>query len=275
MPRVRSENTPHFVVGNKFIITNYRPHLPFLQLLLSVFSLHNETFNVWSHLIGSMCMTALLVWFVWVPETTPCHVPKWPLIAYTTSTILCFTASWWAHLTGPLNKRYNAIVFKLDYLGIILTTMAHFLPVSFYMFVNESSTMRIMYVLVPSCMGLVLTTFATSNAFRRASWIPIRALCFAVYGSSTIVPLVHGVVKYWNDTCDLSRIGLSFLASDIVFNGLGALIYGRRYPERMYPQTFDMIGNSHNIMHVCAVGGLVSMFFCSYFFWEWAGTCQT
>lgn len=264
MPRVRR--------GNKFILTNYRPRMSFVRLLMSAFSLHNETFNVWSHLLGSACMCSLLVWFVRQQPDEHAFPPKWPLVVYTISTIFLFTASWWAHLTGPLSRRYHNFVFKLDYLGIILTTVYHFLPISFYMFVDESLTVRVMYILVPSCMGIALTTLAVSNKFCNPSWVPIRALCFTVYGSSTIVPLIHGSIKYWNDDRDFPRLGLMCLASDIVLNGLGALLYGKRLPERKYPRTFDVIGNSHNIMHVLSVGGLVSFFFCAYCFWEGGST---
>lgn len=33
----------------------------------------------------------------------------------------------------------------------------------------------------------------------------------------------------------------------------GAIIYGLRIPERWFPKTFDLVGQSHNIFHVCVV----------------------
>ena len=35
----------------------------------------------------------------------------------------------------------------------------------------------------------------------------------------------------------------------------GAIIYALRIPERWSPKTFDLVGSSHNIFHVCVVLG--------------------
>lgn len=34
---------------------------------------------------------------------------------------------------------------------------------------------------------------------------------------------------------------------------VGAIIYTKKWPEKYYPNTFDIIGNSHNIFHLCTV----------------------
>jgi adiponectin receptor len=32
---------------------------------------------------------------------------------------------------------------------------------------------------------------------------------------------------------------------------LGAAAYATSWPEKQYPETFDLVGSSHQIMHVC------------------------
>ncbi|KAK8933217.1 hypothetical protein KSP39_PZI015273 [Platanthera zijinensis] len=43
---------PEFLKDNEFILSYYRSQWPLKQTLLSIFSIHNETLNIWTHLIG-------------------------------------------------------------------------------------------------------------------------------------------------------------------------------------------------------------------------------
>ncbi|KAL6645042.1 hypothetical protein ACP70R_016650 [Stipagrostis hirtigluma subsp. patula] len=52
---------PAFLKHNEFILDYYRSEWPVKQALLSAFSIHNETINVWTHLIGFFVFLALTV----------------------------------------------------------------------------------------------------------------------------------------------------------------------------------------------------------------------
>ncbi|CAM0871709.1 unnamed protein product [Alopecurus aequalis] len=52
---------PEFLKHNEFVLDYYRSEWPVKQALLSVFALHNETINVWTHLIGFFVFLALTV----------------------------------------------------------------------------------------------------------------------------------------------------------------------------------------------------------------------
>ena len=39
------------IIGSKYIVSGYRMNYSLLQTLLSLFSIHNETINIWTHLI--------------------------------------------------------------------------------------------------------------------------------------------------------------------------------------------------------------------------------
>lgn len=49
------EKAPHWMIGNKFIKSGYRlNHTTLADTTLSMFRRHNETFNIWSHLLPAL-----------------------------------------------------------------------------------------------------------------------------------------------------------------------------------------------------------------------------
>ncbi|KAM0832200.1 hypothetical protein ACQ4PT_065041 [Festuca glaucescens] len=53
---------PEYMKENEFILNHYRSEWPLLHAFLSVFSWHNETINIWTHLVGFMVFLGLTVW---------------------------------------------------------------------------------------------------------------------------------------------------------------------------------------------------------------------
>ncbi|XP_041021639.1 heptahelical transmembrane protein 4-like isoform X1 [Juglans microcarpa x Juglans regia] len=53
---------PGFLRDNEFILGHYRSEWPLKQVLLSVFSIHNETLNVWTHLVGFFLFLFLTIY---------------------------------------------------------------------------------------------------------------------------------------------------------------------------------------------------------------------
>ena len=59
------KKAPHFLVDNEFIQRGYRINFNSKRRLCrSLFMLHNESVNVWSHLIGVACFIGLLIWTI-------------------------------------------------------------------------------------------------------------------------------------------------------------------------------------------------------------------
>ncbi|KAK1300591.1 hypothetical protein QJS10_CPB13g00105 [Acorus calamus] len=60
---------PGYLRDNEFILGHYRSEWPLKQIFLSIFTIHNETLNVWTHLIGFFLFLGLTIY-------TATKVPK-------------------------------------------------------------------------------------------------------------------------------------------------------------------------------------------------------
>jgi len=55
----KKEEAPEFLLDNEYIERGYRiEHTSVYESILSLFTCHNESVNVWSHLVGSMMFLA-------------------------------------------------------------------------------------------------------------------------------------------------------------------------------------------------------------------------
>ncbi|PIA29402.1 hypothetical protein AQUCO_06000046v1 [Aquilegia coerulea] len=65
---------PAYLRDNEYIIGHYRSEWPLKQIFLSIFTIHNETLNVWTHLIGFILFLALTIYTAMkVPQFVDVH----------------------------------------------------------------------------------------------------------------------------------------------------------------------------------------------------------
>ncbi|GMI86510.1 heptahelical protein 4 [Hibiscus trionum] len=70
---VEYHSLPAYLKDNEYIVGHYRSEWPMKQLFLSVFSIHNETVNVWTHLIGFFIFLSLTIYTAMKIPTADLH----------------------------------------------------------------------------------------------------------------------------------------------------------------------------------------------------------
>ncbi|XP_030498279.1 heptahelical transmembrane protein 4 [Cannabis sativa] len=70
---VEFHSLPAYLRDNEYIIGHYRSEWPLKQILLSIFSIHNETLNVWTHLIGFFIFLSLTIYTAMKIPTVDLH----------------------------------------------------------------------------------------------------------------------------------------------------------------------------------------------------------
>jgi adiponectin receptor len=62
---------PEYLRDNEYILRHYRSDWPLKETVLSIFTIHNETLNIWTHLIGFLFFLALTIYTIrGVPKET-------------------------------------------------------------------------------------------------------------------------------------------------------------------------------------------------------------
>jgi len=240
---------PDWLKDNDFLHASHRPPIPCIATCFkSVFAIHSETVNIWTHLIGSLILVGITFWFF----VRPCKAPyNWQKIlvfmAFFTSAVVCMTFSWLYHTLYCHSVQMSKLFSKLDYCGIAILILGSFVPYLYYGFYCDKTHMMFyilsMVVLSVSCIVLCMW-----EKFADPSYRPLRTVTFIGLGLSGIVPFCHIALDH-----GIERGTLYYIVVVAALYIAGALIYAFRVPERFLPGKVDIVGHSHQIFHVMVV----------------------
>lgn len=77
---------------------------------------------------------------------------------------------------------------------------------------------------------------------------------YTLLGLSCFIPVTRSILTIGYEKLDRTMSVSHFFGLGII-QFSGAAIYTARVPERFVPKTLDILGNSHQIMHVLVIGG--------------------
>jgi len=251
------EKLPGWMRDNDFIEFGYRPELnSFSECFKSVFRIHTETGNIWTHLIGFIAFITVTIMFYVKPLCEFCNVDinlseKLIFLFFFISAILCLGLSSLFHTVCCHSESVSNLFSKLDYAGIALLTVGSFVPWIYYGFYCQF-TPKVVYLSCITVLGVGAIIVTMLDRFNTPMYRPLRAGLFVGLGGFGLVPTAHMCIQAGWQTA-LIRGGIPCLLLMAFLYIMGALLYGARIPERFMPGKFDLWFQSHQIFHVLVI----------------------
>lgn len=265
-PTVAASQVPS-LFREPYILSGYRPvQQDWRCYLLSLFQRHNESLNVWTHLLA--CPVLLLRWWANVGALGyTLDVASLPLGVFLVSSLTYLFFSVAAHLLQSRSEHAHYFFFFLDYVGVAVYQYG--CSLGHYFYTSESAWRE-------SCIGLL---FLPGAAF--FGWLSCAGCCFAKYRYRRPYPLRRKICQLIPTTLaymlDISPVvhrlataswtqepSLLFHALQIASFLLSALFFSCPIPERFFPGHCDFVGQGHQIFHVflslCTVFQLEALF---------------
>lgn len=243
---------PLWLQDNDYLHHGHRPPLPsFMQCIKSIFRIHTETGNIWTHLLGCIAFIAIMVVFVSRSSEVVPISHKIALTPFFLGVILCLGLSAAFHAFSCHSEFVGKIFSKLDYCGITILITGSFVPWLYYGFYCQIQPM-IIYLTIVVVLGIMAMVVSLWDKFSESRFRPLRAAVFTTFGLSGVIPAIHyTILEGWLNAVYFASLGWLILMGVLYI--LGALIYTFRIPECLFPGKFDIWFQSHQIFHVLVI----------------------
>ncbi|KAI9591623.1 hemolysin-III related-domain-containing protein [Syncephalis fuscata] len=247
------EELPREWQENQYILTGYRFVASKKECLLSIFRLHNETGNIWTHLLGALFVLCIAIY---------CHLNQLPqatlgdhfifLFFFIAATkCLCCSVlfhTFTCHVRLTVMKR----AATLDYIGISLLISASVMVTAYYGFYCDESLARL-YMTTAGIVGAIGFVLPWFDWFDSKEFRLVRTGIFVLMGGAGLFPLLH-LINSRGLEATFHFITPLFWSLAMYLSGV--FVYANHYPERLFPGWFDRWGSSHQFWHMFVVAGI-------------------
>jgi len=256
---------PEWMKDNEYITDMHRPQITSIKSCLkSIFSIHAETGNIWTHLVGAIVFLGLIIWLVDRDSSYFVKPMEEKAVIFTfyTSAFLCLSFSTTFHTFGCRSAETCLFCGRLDYTGIAVLITGSFLPWVYYSFYCEPD-IKMNYMIAIGVLGAVCTAVSLLKAFALPKYRALRGLLFLVFGMCGIAPCIHSSY-YHGIEYSFSKGQMQNLVLMGTLYLIGVIFFITRFPESVWPGKFNLVFQSHQIFHVLVVSAaLVQVWACS------------
>lgn len=141
------DDLPAWRRDNAFILSGYRPDSnSYIDSFVSLGYLHNESVNIWSHLIGGICF--LLTGLFLYCEVAPRYISatssdELVFACFFAGAVACLGMSATYHALSNHSPAVSRVGNKLDYIGIVFLIIGSYVPAMYYGFFCRPDLMTI------------------------------------------------------------------------------------------------------------------------------------
>ena len=243
MSLIKRTDVPDWYIKNPYVKSGYRPSSTAPFAFFSAFEWHNDTLNIYSHLIPGI---------IWLYSGISCLTEEYyiranPLIqtvilfSYFSGAFMGF-ASAYAHTFHIVDRRWASFSWKVDYAGIIAVNLSHQILDSLILFKNPTMVLMLECMVACMCMADVIVERTKIN------WGLIYPLL-----SSTVLTLPVALTDSPLSKYSVGCSAFVFIAGGVFFIG--------KFPERFWnPNGFMDNFNSHVWHHLCITAAIMCAF---------------
>ncbi|XP_050403765.1 membrane progestin receptor beta [Patella vulgata] len=245
-----------------YILTGYRlPNKTWSYYIISLFQWHNETINVWTHLIACIFVLAELAMFGLQYDLFG-NKDGGALLAFGLSSIVMFLISSMSHLLHLKSIKVHYILSLADYAGISLYGSGAGIA-TFYSSARPEvyQIMAPYYIIGNVFVGwLVYATcviaklkFVGPHQLERKL---LQIFSFTIQGAWILIPILSNYFHcFMDEKCsfmDLNHMTMSFFLCLVE-----AVAFAAHIPERYRPKMFDYVGHGHQIFHLLCIYSII------------------
>jgi len=247
---VKFGDIPPYMASNPFVCSGYRMNYTFWETFWSIFGWHNETLNIWTHLLGFFIFVyithrGLTTWLADARLTEKVFFLVWGLAAQYQHAACTFF-----HWFGCSSAQLWKLGVRLDYMSISVLIVGSMYPIFHYLFI-EYPFWQCVYLGIMTCFALGGIIFSWYPYFQTPHFQAFRSVLYVSMALTPFLALPH-MVFFVDSVMDFMPIGyrLIMMGASYIF---GAFIYSSKIPEKYYPGRFDTTFSSHVIWHMLTI----------------------
>ncbi|KAF1952685.1 HlyIII-domain-containing protein [Byssothecium circinans] len=252
-----------------YIVTNYRPPSnSYHSCIHSLTYLHNETMNVWTHLLPAITLALALPLLQINISRIYADAPwmdRFMLTLTPMAALLTFSLSSTYHTLNNHSALVSSSCLLMDFAGILVLILCSFISgiyVGFYGYPFE----RKLYWTMIALLTLTSTLLVLHPRLQGPKFRPHRTSAFVLTVLSGLAPTFHGMYVH-GIRKGFHECGVKWWLLEGICYGIGVLFFTSRFPERWgWSETggdgmwfrrarFDVFGGSHQVFHICVVLG--------------------
>ncbi|XP_078614224.1 membrane progestin receptor beta-like [Branchiostoma floridae x Branchiostoma japonicum] len=243
-----------------YVLTGYRPpQQPWRFYLMSIFSQHNETVNVWTHLLP--CFYVLWLLKTYSEDVSfASDASSMLLLLFGTSIFTSQFLSACAHLLHSRSVAAYYVTFIFDFLGIAFHVFTS--GTVQYFISSEASFFHAVHPWFPWACVLFSCCYFAANAYSHITYrrchlerAIIQVVSFGMTYLWAVSPVIHRIYYdvYNGNVDDVTWMHVNH----ILLVAIAGFFHGSGIPQKFFPGACDVIGHGHQIFHVVISTSLI------------------
>ena len=223
--------------------------------MFSIFQLHNETANIWTHAITAglllyklICMADTLD-FISDPYS-------WPLLAHVICLMICYSCSAICHCMTSKSQLSSFTFFIIDYIGVALHCLgssighhAYSCTLNFYIVTQSFYMPAAIISSIITFLGMSMSLYMSKYHKQGHSTSKLlRLIAVAISSVILMAPPFHQLIVclFYGEECYRIPHNLTQLFTYLT----AATFFASFFPECIIPGHVDLFFNSHQWFHV-------------------------